>query len=607
MLRAMKSEEIGKTGRLCIIPARGGSKRIPKKNVVLFEGVPMLVRAIRIAREVGRFDDVLVSTDNEEIAELASAFGARVPFLRSAETSNDFATTFDVVHEVLDSLEQAGEVWKVGVVIYPTAALAKPRHIRDAIDQIESDGLTSVMPVTRFDYSVWRAISVGEHGEVSFVFPEMAKARSQDTLPTFHDAGQWYAFGIGYLRSHREFLTQDTRAVVLNSMEVQDIDTEEDLALASIKHQLQVGKEQPKMFTKDPWIFFRVDASLQKGSGHVMRCISLADAFADRGYDVVFASASRPEKLTEIIEARGFKSVLLENLPFTDSSTSIIDAGRCIEWVGKQKSLPSWIILDDYELDISWEKALRCLGAPLLVIDDLATRPHDCDVFLDQNMITEYHDQYPKTVSSAAHLLLGGKYALLRKEFNNARERRIQRLSNGQANDVLIFLGGADSENLTKVLLEGVLGLVSHDHLLVLIGALNNQREEIEAYCRDKNIRCLGNIDDVAEVFANCRLLIGACGMMAVEAQSIGIPSILIPLSDIQKEVAEFFVKEKLGIMLDPIDLISPTRVKEAWQSALALPTIVSSPRGPSLDGAKNVVGALLGVTRDQKFGRPLP
>ena len=221
--------QLMKKHSLAIITARGGSKRIPGKNKKEFCGKPILLYSIDVALRSGLFDEVMVSTDDEEIAQLAIKAGAQVPFMRSAETANDYASTDDVIREVLDNYKNRGQQFDTFCCIYPTAPFITPERLKEAMALLKETD--SVMPVVAFSYPVQRAVVI-EDGELKRKWPEYANSRSQDLEPFYHDVGQFYACRTEAF--YREGTTDTVRMkpMVLNDTEVQDIDTFEDWAIA---------------------------------------------------------------------------------------------------------------------------------------------------------------------------------------------------------------------------------------------------------------------------------------------------------------------------------------------------------------------------------------
>lgn len=222
---------------LAIVPARGGSKRIPRKNIRPFRGKPMVAWSIEAALGSGVFDDVMVSTDDDEIADTAKAYGATVPFFRSAKTSDDFATTADVLLEVLDGYAERGHRVEWACCIYATAPFVRSADLAEGLDRIRTQNWSALLPVASFDYPIWRSLDRSPSGQVHLHFPEHVNARSQDLKAAYHDAGQWYWFRPDDLRRDRTLLGPNTGSLVLPSTHVQDIDTEEDWFLAELKHE----------------------------------------------------------------------------------------------------------------------------------------------------------------------------------------------------------------------------------------------------------------------------------------------------------------------------------------------------------------------------------
>ena len=176
---------------LAIIPARGGSKRIPRKNIKPFMGKPIIAYSIEAALESGLFDEVMVSTDDEEIAAVAKQYGAKVPFMRSAEAANDYATTFDVIEEVLNTYRAEGKFFDVVCCIYATAPFVNDVKLQTSYQSLVENGYDSVYAVVAYSYPVQRGLKM-EQGRMSMLYPEYLNTRSQDLKPVYHDAGQFY-------------------------------------------------------------------------------------------------------------------------------------------------------------------------------------------------------------------------------------------------------------------------------------------------------------------------------------------------------------------------------------------------------------------------------
>ncbi len=221
--------------RLAIIPARGGSKRIPRKNIKNFHGKPIIAYSIEAALKSGLFDEVMVSTDDEEIKIISLEYGAKVPFLRSENTSNDTATTLEVIREVLESYKKEDRTFDEVCCIYPTAPLMKSSHLTAGLDLLENE-IASVFPVVPFSFPILRSLKVDEDNFVSMNWPEYSHTRSQDLPAAYHDAGQWY-----WLRPElisNSLYSDNSKVIILSEMEVQDIDNESDWKMAEVKWEM---------------------------------------------------------------------------------------------------------------------------------------------------------------------------------------------------------------------------------------------------------------------------------------------------------------------------------------------------------------------------------
>lgn len=223
--------------RLAIITARGGSKRIPRKNIKEFCGKPIIAYSIEAALGSGVFDTVMISTDDVEIAEIGRRYGAEVPFYRSDATSNDFATTTDVLMEVIEEYEKRGEHFDAACCIYPTAPFVSAKRLKEAMDKLAESDADSLIPVVGFSYPPQRAMVI-EEGSLFFKYDEYLSARSQDLEKQYHDAGQFYAFRTDSFKKNGNLLKGRIMPLILEELEVQDIDTPVDWKLAELKYKL---------------------------------------------------------------------------------------------------------------------------------------------------------------------------------------------------------------------------------------------------------------------------------------------------------------------------------------------------------------------------------
>lgn len=227
--------------KLAIIPARGGSKRIPRKNIRSFCGAPIISYSIRAAIQCGIFQRVVVSTDDEEIASVARQYGADVPFMRPAELADDFVGTTPVVRHALETLGAQGAVIEFACCIYATAPFVRPEDLVRGHEILQSTGADYAFTVTSFAYPIQRAIVIAPSGRVSMLQPANRAKRSQDLPEAYHDAGQFYWGKSGAFLSAFPILSEHSAPIILPRHLVQDIDTLEDWERAELMYQSWVA------------------------------------------------------------------------------------------------------------------------------------------------------------------------------------------------------------------------------------------------------------------------------------------------------------------------------------------------------------------------------
>lgn len=221
---------------LCIITARGGSKRIPRKNIKDFMGKPMIYYAINAAIKSEIFDEIMVSTDDEEIATIAKNLGAKVPFMRSKENSNDFATTSDVLNEVLLTYKNLGFEIKNYACIYPCVPFLNGEILKTAYKEFINSKCLELTSVVRFSFPIQRAFRL-ENGFLEYTEPSNASKRSQDLEPTFHDAGMFYFYKNEGQTNNKNLPFE------IDEMLAQDIDTLKDWEIAELKYKILKGQK----------------------------------------------------------------------------------------------------------------------------------------------------------------------------------------------------------------------------------------------------------------------------------------------------------------------------------------------------------------------------
>lgn len=224
--------------KLAIIPARGGSKRIPRKNIKHFLGKPIIAYSIQAAIESGLFDEVMVSTDDVEIAEIAKQYGASIPFFRSQEKSNDFATTFDVMEEVVLEYQTYGKQFEYICCIYPCAPFCNKEDLIQAYELLTRMDFDTVFPVVPYPTPIQRALKMTDENKVEMVYPEFVTTRSQDLPTTFYDAGQFYWLNTHKTMQSKKIFSDHSGSIILDELHAQDIDNEMDWKMAEMKYSL---------------------------------------------------------------------------------------------------------------------------------------------------------------------------------------------------------------------------------------------------------------------------------------------------------------------------------------------------------------------------------
>lgn len=223
---------------VAIITARGGSKRIPRKNIKHFLGKPIIAYSIDAALSSGLFDEVMVSTDDEEIAKISKSYGAKVPFIRSPETSNDTATTVDALTEVLETYKSEGLNFIFACCIYPTAPFVNIELLNNAFNKLKEQHFDCVFPVLPFSFPIQRALKLGSKDMIEMFDSKYLTTRSQDLEPAFHDSGQFYFISVEAFLEKQSLYTDNTGVIKLSELAAHDIDTLEDWEIAEFKYIL---------------------------------------------------------------------------------------------------------------------------------------------------------------------------------------------------------------------------------------------------------------------------------------------------------------------------------------------------------------------------------
>ncbi|PJZ02007.1 UDP-2,4-diacetamido-2,4,6-trideoxy-beta-L-altropyranose hydrolase [Bacillus vallismortis] len=298
-------------------------------------------------------------------------------------------------------------------------------------------------------------------------------------------------------------------------------------------------------------ILFRADASIEIGTGHVMRCLTLAHALRKKGAHIIFVCRDLQGHLADVIREQQFDLILL---PEPKKNVFIPKATPHSDWLGvpwhvdsdetihAMKNLNkeiSLLIVDHYSIDINWEKKVKKHVKKMMVIDDLADRLHDCDMLLDQNLYPHYKDRYVHLVPKSCKQFLGPEYVLLRDEFYSFCPSH--KNCDGSIRKILVFFGGTDPSNETKKAMKAFQQLPSHDiELDIVIGSTNVHKNEIESICNKHvffNFHC--QVNHIAELMYNADLAIGAGGTAAWERCFLGLPAIVITVAENQELIAQ--------------------------------------------------------------------
>jgi UDP-2,4-diacetamido-2,4,6-trideoxy-beta-L-altropyranose hydrolase len=339
-----------------------------------------------------------------------------------------------------------------------------------------------------------------------------------------------------------------------------------------------------------PTILIRTDASVQIGTGHVMRCLTLADELRGRGAEVVFVCREFTGNLCGYIEEKGY---IVHRLPVSDSSEQNFESGlKHAAWLGADwqtdarqveeiikglETTPDWLVVDHYALDKRWERYLRSYVKKIMVIDDLVDRVHDCDLLLDQNFYENLESRYDGLVPTWCKKLLGPKYALLRPEFREAQKNLRRR--DGHVKRIMIFFGGSDPTNETAKALEAIRMLNRPDIAVdVVVGAFNPHRKAIEQMASDlPDCTCHFNVEDMAVLMARADLAVGAGGTTVWERCILGLPSLVTTVAENQEKTVFDLAESGYLLFLGRSEAVSVDSFYHALKTTLQSPCLLIS------------------------------
>jgi UDP-2,4-diacetamido-2,4,6-trideoxy-beta-L-altropyranose hydrolase len=325
-------------------------------------------------------------------------------------------------------------------------------------------------------------------------------------------------------------------------------------------------------------VIFRVDASLQMGTGHVMRCLTLAQVLKENGANVEFICRNHKGNLTGKIRSNGFVVHELELFGEANVDTSLAhshwlgvtqrqDADDCVD-ILKVKKL-DWLIVDHYALDEQWQKRLKPYYEKLMVIDDLADRKHQCDILLDQTFGRHQEDYLPLT-PDYCELLLGSQYALLRPEFAKWRSYSLKRRRKPEFKQLLINMGGVDIDNVTENILDELkmCNLPNDISITVIMGECAPHLESVKFKADDffHNVNVKVAVNNMAEIMSNADIAIGAAGATTWERCCLGLPTIQIVIAENQSTIAKSLAKKNaIKLLKDRKELSSVINDATGW------------------------------------------
>lgn len=352
-------------------------------------------------------------------------------------------------------------------------------------------------------------------------------------------------------------------------------------------------------------VVFRVDASIQIGTGHVMRCVTLADALAAQGAKCEFICREHPGNFISYIDSKGYNVHSLSICSNTDTdlthskwlgSTQAQDAEACTTLLNKLQL--DWLVVDHYALDTRWETELAHYYRNLMVIDDLADRKHACNVLLDQNL-GRTTNHYAQLVPTSCTLLCGANYALLRPEFADLRAYSLQRRTQSELKRLLVTMGGVDKDNVTAQVLNYLRAslLPNGCEITVVMGATAPWLADIQQQAKTMPwpTRVYAGVNNMAQLMAESDLAIGAAGSTSWERCCLGLPTLLLVLADNQASGALALEKSGAAIALqNPQDI--PYAIEQCLlgTTALSLSNMsIASAKVSDGEGVKRIIAKL--------------
>lgn len=365
-------------------------------------------------------------------------------------------------------------------------------------------------------------------------------------------------------------------------------------------------------------VLFRVDASKQIGTGHVMRCLTLARKLREMGHHCKFACRVKPGHLIGHIESQGFDVIKLGDSHNEFQSSVQNESESAATWLGvSQKadahelrdsinpSLYDWVVVDHYGIDAEWEKDIRSVCRRILVIDDLANRHHDCDALLDQNLVEDYFHRYDGLIPDACARLLGPKYALLHADFESFDKHLVRTTS--EIPRILVFFGGTDVGGVTAFVVDSLLQIndLSFHLDVVLNKDTESYRSLVTKRLHSERLTIHSGLPSLAKLMSECDLAIGATGVTTWERICVGLPTLVMTVAENQEVIAEHLDHIGLVAYVGRYKSVTITDLIVAFRKFIAEGksyNFESKRRALELESGTKVVAALMGMDSDCKL-----
>ena len=542
------------TNCVAIIPARGGSKRIPKKNIKDFFGKPLIAYSIEVAIRSKLFSKIIVSTDDEEIATIAKKYGAEVPFMRPKNLSDDFTGTQDVVDHVIKYLDEQGEHYKFICTIYATAPLLQKKYLVQGYKELQQNNAVNSFSATSMPFPIQRTFKITNNGRCKMFFPENYLTRSQDLEEAYQDAGQFYFENRVLAKQSRNkvIFSEVSIPIILPRYLVQDIDTLEDWRRAELMYKIlnqdirhkdltrkqflpskkdeiklssPISKVANKNYNKLRNILFRSDSSSSIGTGHIMRDLVLASQYNDAA--IIFAVQDLDRNINHKIIEAGYGIEILKTNHIEEIHNIIL------------KYNIDMIVIDHYQIDYKYEKELKKRNKKLKILSfDDTYEKHYCDILLNHN-ISANTKKYQDLVPNHCEIRCGIKHTLIRDEFLIEKMRQ----------DIFIAMGGADHSNLNIKILE-VLKRFNNITVNIVTTTANQNLEELKKHINKKSwIKLHINLNHIAKLIKKSDFAIITPSVIANEVYFMDIPFIVIKTASNQKEMYKYLKKKNFPTM----------------------------------------------------------